>query len=63
MLQSTARKVDRGWAIDGRKWYVTGADGAAFAICMACTDEQISRGRGATMFLVDADNPGIRIDR
>ena len=63
MLQTTAVRVDGGWSITGRKWYITGADGAAFAICMARTDEQIRRGRGATMFLVEADNPGMRMVR
>jgi acyl-CoA dehydrogenase len=63
MLQTTATRVDDGWSIRGRKWFITGADGAEFAICMARTDQQITGGRGATMFLVDADNPGWRIDR
>jgi acyl-CoA dehydrogenase len=51
MLATTATKVDGGWSISGRKWFITGAQGAAFAICMARTDESISAGRGATMFL------------
>lgn len=63
MLQTTARKVDGGWEIDGRKWFITGADGAAYAICMARTADVIERGRGATMFLVDASNPGMRVER
>ncbi|MBI5104124.1 MAG: acyl-CoA dehydrogenase family protein [Solirubrobacterales bacterium] len=63
MLRTEARRVDGGWAIDGRKWFITGAEGAAFAICMARTGESIEGGRGATMFLVDADNPGMRIER
>ncbi len=63
MLQTTATRVDGGWSISGRKWFITGADGAEFAICMARTDQQITGGRGATMFLVDADNPGWRVER
>jgi len=63
MLETTATRVNGGWSITGRKWFITGADGAEFAICMARTDRQISGGRGATMFLVDADNPGWRIER
>ena len=63
MLETTATRVDGGWSISGRKWFITGADGAEFAICMARTDQQIRGGRGATMFLVDADNPGWRIER
>ncbi|HEX6229208.1 MAG TPA: acyl-CoA dehydrogenase family protein [Solirubrobacterales bacterium] len=57
MLRTTATRTDGGWSISGRKWFVTGAHGAAFTICMALAEE------GATMFLVDADNPGFRIDR
>jgi acyl-CoA dehydrogenase len=63
MLVTEAVRVDGGWSISGRKWFVTGADGAAFAICMARTAGAIEGGRGATMFLVDADNPGMRSKR
>jgi acyl-CoA dehydrogenase len=57
LLMTTA--VDDGgqWRISGRKWFTTGVDGAAFAIVMART------GDGATMFLVDTDNPGMRLVR
>ncbi|MFT3866746.1 MAG: acyl-CoA dehydrogenase family protein [Solirubrobacterales bacterium] len=57
MLLTRAERVDGGWSITGRKWFITGAEGAAFTICMAMTAE------GATMFLVDADNPGWRVER
>jgi acyl-CoA dehydrogenase len=63
MLSTEAQRVDGGWSISGRKWFITGGEGAAFAICMARTGEQIAAGRGATMFLVDAGNPGMRVDR
>jgi acyl-CoA dehydrogenase len=57
MLLTAATRVDGGWSISGRKWFITGAEGAAFTICMALAPE------GATMFLVDADNPGWRVER
>jgi acyl-CoA dehydrogenase len=63
MLQTAATRIDGGWSITGRKWFITGADGAEFAICMARTDEQITAGSGATMFLVDSENPGWRVER
>src|SRR6185437_2910916 len=44
-LSTNARRVDDGWVIDGSKRFISGADGAAFSICMARADE------GATMFL------------
>lgn len=63
MLRTTAVRADGGWSITGDKWWTTGAEGAAFAICMARTSESIERGRGATMFLVDAGTPGMHVER
>jgi len=57
MLRTRAERVADGWSISGRKWFITGAEGAAFAICMAMAPE------GATMFLLDAENPGWRVER
>jgi acyl-CoA dehydrogenase len=62
-LSTRAEKVAGGWRIDGRKWFITGADGAAFTICMARTSGQPGDRGGATMFFVDAGNPGMRIIR
>jgi acyl-CoA dehydrogenase len=63
MLSTTASKVDGGWRIDGRKWFISGARGAGFAICMARTSGQPGDRGGATMFFVDSDNPGMRVVR
>jgi len=63
MLETTARQVDGGWVVDGDKKFISGAAGAAFAICMARTGERVDRDEGATMFLVDGDNPGFRVGR
>jgi acyl-CoA dehydrogenase len=49
--------------LDGRKWYITGAEGATFAIVMARTSDDANPRRGATMFLVDFDTPGLEIVR
>uniref|UniRef100_UPI00104128A7 acyl-CoA dehydrogenase family protein n=1 Tax=Candidatus Protofrankia californiensis TaxID=1839754 RepID=UPI00104128A7 len=57
MLRTTAEKVDGGWRINGAKHFTTGADGAAFTICIAATSG------GTTMFLVDQDNPGLTVGR
>jgi acyl-CoA dehydrogenase len=62
-LATTATRTDGGWRIDGRKWFISGADGAAFAICMARTSGAPGDAGGATMFLVDADTPGLKIVR
>ncbi|MFI1380566.1 acyl-CoA dehydrogenase family protein [Embleya sp. NPDC020886] len=62
-LTTRAERVPGGWRIDGRKWFVTGADGAAFAIVMARTSGTPGDAGGATMFLVEATNPGMKIVR
>ncbi|WP_410606123.1 acyl-CoA dehydrogenase family protein [Amycolatopsis sp. lyj-109] len=62
-LATTATRVPGGWRIDGRKWFISGADGAAFAICMARTGGVPGDAGGATMFLVDAAVPGMQIVR
>ncbi len=56
-LATTARRDGNHFVIDGTKWFITGADGAGFAIIMARADE------GATMFLADMDTPGIEVVR
>jgi acyl-CoA dehydrogenase len=62
-LRTTAKRVDGGWSIDGRKWLITGAAGAAFAIVMAKTSAGDAGRLGATMFIVDSDNPGLEVVR
>ncbi len=64
LLKTRAEYRDGKWIINGRKWFISGAIGAAYTICMARTGDG-GRGTrsGATMFLVDADNPGFRIVR
>ena len=58
MLQTTAERDGDDYLINGRKWFTTGADGAAFAIIMA----KLEDGR-ATMFLSDTDVPGFVVER
>jgi len=63
-LRTKARRgPDGGWVIDGRKWFITGADGAAFALCMARTSGEPGDRDGATLFVVEADNPGMKLIR
>jgi alkylation response protein AidB-like acyl-CoA dehydrogenase len=49
-----------GYVIDGRKWFASGADGAAFAIVMAVTDPDAEPHRRASLLIVPADTPGFR---
>jgi acyl-CoA dehydrogenase len=62
-LSTTATPADGGWLVNGRKWFITGADGAAYTICMARTSGQPGDRGGATMFLIDLDAPGLQIVR
>ncbi|MFF0366422.1 acyl-CoA dehydrogenase family protein [Micromonospora sp. NPDC005087] len=62
-LTTRAERIAGGWRITGRKWFITGADGAAYAICMARTTGAPGDRGGATMFLVDAGNPGMTVLR
>jgi acyl-CoA dehydrogenase len=57
MLMTTAERDGSGWLINGRKKFITGADGAGFLIVMART------GDAATMFLMPADRAGIGLIR
>jgi acyl-CoA dehydrogenase len=58
MLATTAVRDGEHYVIDGLKWFITGADGAAFAIIMARVPDA-----GATMFLAPMDAPGITLER
>ncbi len=61
-LMTTARRDGDAYVIDGRKWMITGAEGAAFAIIMAKVVGGEADGK-ATMFLADMNEPGIHIER
>ncbi len=58
-MGTTARKDGDAWVIRGHKWFATGADGAAFAVCMAVTnpDAESPHAR-ASMIIVPTDAPG-----
>lgn len=60
-LQTRAVRRNGRWVIDGHKRFVSGAVGAAFCIVMARTEEADGAPAGATMFLVDLDNRGVRV--
>lgn len=62
-LTTAASRVQGGWTISGRKWFITGADGAGFFIIMARTSGKPGDRGGATMFLAPADTRGITVSR
>ena len=51
------------YVITGRKWFTSGADGAAFAIVMAVTDPDAPPHRRASQVVVPMDAPGVRLVR
>ncbi|WOF72560.1 acyl-CoA dehydrogenase [Parvibaculaceae bacterium PLY_AMNH_Bact1] len=57
MMQTEAKLDGNHWVINGKKTYITGADGAKVGIVMANSDQ------GACMFLVDLPDPAIQITR
>jgi alkylation response protein AidB-like acyl-CoA dehydrogenase len=57
-LNTTAVQDGNHYVINGTKWFITGADGAGFAIIMAKGEDG-----NATMFLADMDTPGIEVVR
>jgi acyl-CoA dehydrogenase len=61
MLKTTAVRDGSQWVINGRKAFITGAQGASVGIVMARSGlpDKVQ----ATMFLVDLPNPAIRIER
>ena len=63
LLQTTAQQVPDGFVINGRKWMITGVPEASINIVMARTLDVRGADLGATMFLVDMNAPGFRVDR
>ena len=57
MMKTIAVREGNHWVINGRKEFITGAQGAKVGIVMAKSDDR------ACMFLVDLPDPAIRIDR
>ncbi len=57
MMQTRCEQDGNHWVINGRKAFITGAEGAKVGIVMAKSDD------GACMFLVDLPDPAIRIER
>ena len=61
MMKTTAQLDGNEWLINGRKAFITGANGAATGIIMARTGA--ADAHTATMFLVELPHPAIRVER
>lgn len=58
-LDTRAVRDGSDYVINGRKWFTSSADGAAFAVVMAVTDEDAALHRRASMILVPLDTKGV----
>lgn len=61
MIRTRAEKKGGKYVVHGRKWFITGADGAEHFILMARTSDDARK--GLTAFLYHKDQPGWRITR
>lgn len=57
MMKTTAVQDGNHWVVNGRKAFITGAEGAKVGIVMAKSAD------GACLFLVDLPDPAIRVER
>lgn len=62
-LATTATFDGENFVIEGRKWLITGANGAKTWIIMALLGDNPHLPAGPTLFLTDGDRPGIVIER
>jgi len=63
-LQTTAVRDGDQWVLNGRKWCITGAQGAAFSIVVAKTGSaEPASHRDYSLILVPCDTPGWEIER
>jgi acyl-CoA dehydrogenase len=63
LLRTRAVRDGDEWVINGRKWFSTNGSIADFLIVMAVTDPDARPHQRASMLIVDADTPGVKIVR
>jgi alkylation response protein AidB-like acyl-CoA dehydrogenase len=62
-LQTSAVLDGDHWVVNGRKWFTTGADVAAYTTVMARTEPDAPPHRAFSMIIVPTDTPGYRLLR
>ncbi len=62
-MATRAERDGDGYVINGRKWFASAADGAAFAIVMAVTDPNAAPHARASQIIVPTGTPGFRLLR
>jgi citronellyl-CoA dehydrogenase len=61
-ISTTAKKVDGGWEISGRKIFITNGRRAHGMTLVAKTDRDAGHG-GHSLFIIDTDTPGYTVER
>ena len=61
-ISTTAKKVDGGWEISGRKIFITNGRRAHAMTLVAKTDREAGH-RGISLFVIDTDTPGYKVER
>lgn len=61
MISTNAVRDKDGWVINGTKMWISNADVADFVMVLALTDKEKRQRGGFTMFIVDRDNPGMKV--
>jgi alkylation response protein AidB-like acyl-CoA dehydrogenase len=62
-MGTAARREGDDYILDGRKWFTSSAEGSAFCVVMAMTDESALPHKRASQILVPTDAPGFAIVR
>ncbi|BAJ51259.1 acyl-CoA dehydrogenase [Candidatus Caldarchaeum subterraneum] len=63
-IETTAKRKNGGWEINGRKYFISGADKADYFIVLARTSPPPSRKerhKGLSFFIVERGTPGFRV--
>jgi acyl-CoA dehydrogenase len=63
LLRTRATRDGEHWVINGHKWFSSNGSIADFLIVMAVTDPDARPHQRASMFVVDADTPGVKVLR
>ncbi len=62
MMQTRAVRGDGGWILNGTKMWISNANECDFLMVQAVTDPEKRQRGGITMFLVDRQNPGLKVE-
>jgi alkylation response protein AidB-like acyl-CoA dehydrogenase len=61
-IETTAKKVDGGWIVNGRKIFITNGR-RAHAMCLVAKTDRDASHQGISLFIVDTDTPGYEVAR